>query len=382
MRYRFFVLSLLLLCAILGFSNSNRYEKPLIISSNSGLLAPVGNFKKADRVIPFSFPLDHGAHPDYQTEWWYYTGNLKTADGRTFGYQLTFFRRSISDNTAARKSAWASNQVYMAHFALTDPEVKKYSFFETLERGIPGLAGAEGQPVFTVWLHDWEVKQTGNDTYHLKASQDSIAIEFDLVDGKGPILQGDRGYSRKGSEPGNASYYYSQTRLKTSGLIRVDDKEYQVTGLSWMDHEFSTSALGRGVIGWDWFSIQLDDETELMLFQLRKEDGSLDEYSSGTIIGRDGSTRSLAVAEFSIKPVETWQSPTTKARYPSGWQISIPSEDVQFTVSPTLKDQEATGFFTYWEGSSIINGIKKGNPVSGSGYVELTGYAASMQGQF
>jgi len=382
MRYRILTFCLVL-CFVVFFVLLNRpSEKVQRTNSLAGMVESTGNFSKAEGIIHFSFPLDHGPHSHFQTEWWYYTGNLKTVDGRPFGYQLTFFRRALSDQTEIRTSTWAANQVYMAHFALTDPTGQKFTFLEKLERGVPELAGAQGQPAYAVWLHDWEVRQTGTDAYHLKANQDGISIDLDLIDSKGPILQGDQGYSRKGKESGNASYYYSQTRLKTIGVINIGITEFPVSGLSWMDHEFSTSALGAGVVGWDWFSIQLDDETEIMLFTLRKEDGSLDEYSSGTIIKKDGSTRQLNVSEFVIEPLEFWQSPASGARYPSGWLVAIPSEEVRLTVHPVLKNQELTGFFTYWEGSAKVSGNKKGNPVNGSGYVELTGYASSMQGQF
>jgi predicted secreted hydrolase len=382
MRYRIMVIIFLVgLTGFLILSNRASDETPAPAALTS-IRIPSENFRKADQVIPFSFPLDHGPHPDFQTEWWYYTGNLKTNDGRPFGYQLTFFRRSLSGQPDERASAWGTNQVYMAHFSLTDPLSNNFTFFEKLERGVPELAGAQGLPFYQVWLHDWQVKQTGADAFHLQASQDDFAIDLDLVDLKGPVFQGDRGLSQKGGEPGNASYYYSQTRLKTRGVIRIAEKEFTVTGFSWMDHEFSTSALGAGVIGWDWFSMQLDDESEIMLFTLRKNDGSLDELSSGMIINADGSTRHLINSDFGIQSQGTWQSPATRTLYPSDWLVTVPSENLRLTVSPAIKNQEVPGFFTYWEGSVVIEGTKKGNPVSGSGYTELTGYAASMQGQF
>jgi predicted secreted hydrolase len=382
MRFRILIICFLVSFATLMDMANNPIETRQVKSTFTGINESAGNFRKADKVIPFSFPLDHGPHNEYQTEWWYYTGNLQTADGRPFGYQLTFFRRALSGQPENRTSTWATNEVYMAHFALTDPTGQKYSFQEKLERGIPDLAGAQGEPTFGVWLHNWEVRQTGANAYHLKANQTGNAIELDLTDIKGPILQGDKGYSRKGSEPGNASYYYSLARMTSTGSIRIGENSYPVSGLSWMDHEYSTSALGVGVIGWDWFSIQLDNDTEIMLFILRKEDGSHDRYSSGTLIDKNGITRQLAPTDFVIKPHNIWISPSSGAKYPSGWLVTIPSEDLQLNIIPVMKDQEFSGFFTYWEGSVKINGIKKGNPVSGSGYAELTGYAASMQGQF
>lgn len=339
-------------------------------------------FKKAIGPTVFNFPEDHGAHQDYQTEWWYYTGNLASEDGREFGYQLTFFRRALAVSLVQRDSAWSTNQAFMAHFALTDVSNRSYHFFEKVDRGVDDLAGAKGLPYFSVWLHNWMVKQTSENEFTLSASQDGVAINLNLIDLKGPILQGDKGYSQKGRELGNASHYYSQTRLETMGTIRTGETEFAVKGLSWMDHEYSTSALGEGVIGWDWFSLQLDDGVELMLFTLRKEDGSLDEFSSGTIIYADGSTSNLEYKDFMITPQSTWRSPETRIRYPSKWKVEIPRENLVLTIEPKIDNQEPSGFITYWEGSVMTSGSREKNPVSGNGYVELTGYGSSMQGQF
>lgn len=382
MRLRL-ILLLLFLIEIVSFST------PVLSASETGnsgaFLGKTKDsnaFKKANSPVVLDFPEDHGAHPDYQTEWWYYTGNLETDDGREFGYQLTFFRRALGVSNIERNSAWSTNQVYMAHFALTDVSNRSYHFFEKVERGVDDLAGANGLPYFSVWLHNWTVKQTGEDEFTLSASQDGVAINLHLIDLKGPILQGDKGYSQKGLEQGNASYYYSQTRLETTGAIRIGETGYAVKGLSWMDHEYSTSALGERVIGWDWLSLQLDDGVELMLFTLRREDGSLDEFSSGTIIYADGSTSTLKYNDFIITPQSTWRSPATGIRYPSKWKVEIPRENLILTVEPKINNQEPSGFFSYWEGAVKTSGSSGRNPVRGNGYVELTGYGSSMQGQF
>lgn len=329
------------------------------------------------------FPADHGPHPDYQTEWWYYTGNLVGGGGEQFGYQLTFFRRALSPpaQRTERESAWAVDQVYMAHLALTDVAGRRYQAFERFARGAVDLAGAQAVP-FGVWLEDWQVEELEPGSMHLSAARDEVALDLRLTERKSPVLQGDRGYSPKGPQPGSASYYYSLTRLETWGTVQVAGASYKVSGLSWMDHEWSTSALGADQVGWDWFSIQMDDGSELMVFQLRKEDGSVDPFSSGTFIASDGRTRHLGGDDFEIRVQENWRSPRTGATYPAGWTIVVPAVDLALEIKPLLADQELAVSYTYWEGAVRVEAERAGQPVSGNGYVEMTGYAGSMQDQF
>lgn len=350
--------------------------------------ADPNGFSRAEGPRSFSFPADHGPHDDFQTEWWYYTGNLQTPDSRRFGYQLTFFRRALlpPDQTTRRASDWATSQVYMAHFTLTDISSQKYQAFERLSRGAAGLSGAQANP-FQVWLDDWRVEQVTeygmrSTQYHLVASQNDLILDLTLNDLKGPILQGDQGYSRKGGEPGQASYYYSLTRLDSRGSLQIGDQRFEVSGLSWMDHEFSTSALSQEQVGWDWFSVQLDDGTELMVFQLRRADGSLDPFSSGTLISPDGSTTPLSQEDFHIQVESSWKSPHSKATYPARWSVTVPRFDLTLNIAPYLADQELNLSFTYWEGAVHVQGTKDGQPISGYGYVELTGYSGSISGQF
>jgi predicted secreted hydrolase len=354
----------------------------------SQVLAAAGDesaqeFALADGSRPLVFPPDQGPHPDFQTEWWYYTGNLDTPDGRHFGYQLTFFRRALlpPQEVIQRPSDWATNQIYMAHFALTDVAVNSYHAFERLERGAAGLAGAQSAP-YTVWLEDWQVSQVSTDTYRLQAQQDGWALQLTLRDLKGFILQGDHGYSRKGPAPGQASYYYSQTRLPTQGVITSAGIEYPVSGSSWMDHEFSTSALGKDQAGWDWFALQLDDGSELMVYQLRRTDGGIDPFSSGRYVAPNDSVYPLARQDFHIQVEDYWTSPQTKARYPARWTVQVPGEGLVLDIEPFIADQELRLSYAYWEGAVKFSGAHNGKPVSGSGYVELTGYAISMGGQF
>ncbi len=329
------------------------------------------------------FPADYGPHDDFQTEWWYYTGNLTAADGRHFGYQLTFFRRALQPpaQRVARSSAWATDQVYLADFALTDVAGNRHDVFERLERGAAGLAGAQASP-YHVWLDDWSVTEGQDGQVLLRAAAGDVAVELNLRDLKAPVLQGDQGYSRKGSDPGNASCYYSLTRLATHGTVTARGQTLTVDGLSWMDHEFSTSALEPGIVGWDWFSLQLDDGRELMLYGLRQAGGRLGTFSSGTLVDPDGSTRSLGTQEFSFQATGQWRSPHTGATYPAGWTLQVPSADLQLTISPYLADQEMNVSFAYWEGAVHVSGRSAGRPVSGDGYVELTGYSGSLGGRF
>jgi len=340
-------------------------------------------FARAKGPRPLVFPADHGPHPDYQTEWWYYTGNLETPDGQHFGYQLTFFRRALlpAAQRQDRPSEWAADQIYMAHLALTDVDGGRYQAFERFSRGAAGLAGAQASP-YRVWLEDWSVEGSGPDLYRMRAAAGELALDLQLIDRKGPILQGDRGYSQKGPETGDASYYYSLTRLASSGTVRVSDATYQVSGWSWMDHEFSTSALAPDQVGWDWFSVQLDDGSELMVFQIRKADGSVDPFSSGTFIASGGSTRHLSHDEFEIRVSDTWRSSRSGATYPARWVVNVPRADIQLEIEPYLADQELNVSYAYWEGAVRVRGENAGRPVQGEGYVEMTGYASSMQGQF
>jgi predicted secreted hydrolase len=344
--------------------------------------APTG-FRRADGPRNWKFPADFGPHPDYQTEWWYYTGNLESETGERFGYQLTFFRRALlpEQDRIKRDSAWGTEQVYMAHFALSDVAANRHHAFERFTRGAIGLAGAQAEP-YQVWLENWQVVQITKDQYHLTAQQGGIKIDLVLEDLKGPILQGKQGYSQKGPEAGNASYYYSQTRLQTSGTVKTANGSYTVTGLSWKDHEFSTSALSAGQIGWDWFSIQLNDGSELMVFQIRREDGSIDPFSSGTWINPEGETTHLDQDQFQIQVQDTWRSPHTRAEYPSAWRVEIPSLGLGLEIAPYMNDQEMDVSYTYWEGAVSIKGTAGEKPISGNGYVEMTGYAGSMEGEF
>lgn len=382
-RIAMIVLILGIIAAFWVFASRPKGKEPQVQLTGLPQTSSEG-FARITGPMALSFPLDHGSHTAYQTEWWYYTGNLIDESGRRFGYQLTFFRRGlvVPTNQTPDLSDWRADQVYFAHFALTDVVGKHFSYRERFSRGAAGLAGANGDASFSVWLEDWSVKQTGEKTYQLRATAENTELDLILVDQKGIVLQGDRGFSPKGSEPGNASMYYSQTRLATTGEIVLEGNRFAVTGSSWMDHEFSTSALSAGQVGWDWFSMQFDDGSELMLFNLRRDDGTLDAFSAGTWITADGKTSTLSRNDFEIIPNAEWKSPHSGATYPASWQVRVPSQGLEFTVRPLLADQELNLSFTYWEGAVSIQGSRNGLPITGFGYVELTGYSKSMQGQF
>ena len=337
-----------------------------------------GKFARAVEPMVFVFPMDHGAHPDYKVEWWYYTGNLKTEDGREFGYQLTFFRRGLAAEMPVRKSRLGTNQIYMAHFALTDVTSETHTSFERFSRGAGGLAGARGEPTYEVWLEDWSATQDSAGIFRLRAVDDQIepqiAIDLNLRETRAPLLHGDRGLSQKGHELGNANHYYSLVGLDTEGTIISRGEEYNVTGKSWMDHEFGTSALSEGVVGWDWFGLQLDDGTTLMFGRLRVNDGGDLGIFEGTVSYADGRQMSIHPEHFTVTATGSWKSPETEITYPSGWQVEFPSLGVELRVDPLIPNQELFSGFTYWEGAVSVEGTISGQPSNGRGYVELTGY--------
>jgi predicted secreted hydrolase len=345
-------------------------------SPNANLL------ERADKTRVFSFPLDHGAHPNFQTEWWYFTGNLQTEDGKSFGYQLTFFRRALlpQQELTSRSSDLAVNQIYMAHFTVTDAVNNQFHPFQLLDRGDEKIAGATTDPYLRVWLKDWQVDQINDNQFHLTAVEDGIQIDLTLENEHGIVLQGDNGLSQKSNA--TASYYYSMPRLASKGMVRINQNEYQVIGSSWMDHEFSTSTLTQDQVGWDWYALHLDDGRDLMLYSIRRVDGTIDPYSQGSLVSQDQPAIKLSMDQFSISSINKWKSPHSGAVYPSGWKLTIPSQKIDLTITPLIKDQELNLSFTYWEGAVVLDGMVDGVRVTGTGYVELTGYAESMSGQF
>ncbi len=338
-------------------------------------------YARADGPITLRFPDDHAAHPDFKIEWWYYTGNVAAADGRRFGYQFTIFRNALAPpDTSARASEWGTNQLYMGHLALTDITANRFYAFERFSRGAAGLAGAQARP-FKVWLEDWEAAQAGPTMppIRLRASEGGVQLDLTLEPAKPMVLQGDRGYSVKGPGAGNASYYYSYTRLTTTGRVETPEGGYDVTGLSWMDREWSSSLLDKHQVGWDWFSLQLSDRREIMYFVVREGGAEAQPYADGVVVQPDGSRIPLRPGDITVEATDTWKSPLDGATYPSGWRMQIPSQRIDLSIEPAIKNQEVDLSVRYWEGSVTVTGSSAGRPVDGRGYVELTGYARSSR---
>lgn len=335
-------------------------------------------FRPALPGYQYRFPQDHGTHDDFQTEWWYYTGHLRAANGKTFGYQLTFFRRAAAPETAARNpSRWTIRHLYFAHFAVTDEGGRRFHFSEKIARAGIGKAGAEAGRL-AVWIEDWLVRADG-EAHVLQAQAEGIALRLRLTPEKPPVIHGADGVSRKGAGPGESSHYYSFTRMRTDGTLTLGGTSLPVAGLSWMDHEFGSNQLGSEQVGWDWFSLQLADATELMVYQIRRRDGSVEPASGGTWVRADGAAVPLSRNAIVIDVLEHWQSRQSRGRYPGRWRISVPSVRLTVEVIPTVSDQELitrrSTQVTYWEGSVTVAGAREGRPVSGLGYAELTGYA-------
>ncbi len=338
-------------------------------------------FSPAKPGYTYVFPRDHGSHNQFQTEWWYFTGHVQGESGRRFGYELTFFRRGIdSPHVWKNPSKWAMRQIYLAHFALTDERTQQFHVAEKISRAGIGKAGAKPAHL-DVWIDCWQIKAVdpAHQEFHLQAQAEKFSIDFIVQSRKPPIVHGTNGVSYKGPESHQTSHYYSLTRLHTTGVVQVNDTSYDVEGLSWMDHEFGSGDLAANIVGWDWFSVQLDNGLELMAYGLRHADGTFDVASSGTLILPDSSSRHFSLQDVEISVTRYWKSPVSHARYPNHWTLKIPHEDITLELSPLLADQElvttqSTGV-TYWEGAVDVMGVWKGQEVRGQGYVELTGYA-------
>lgn len=325
----------------------------------------------------YEFPRDFFAHPEFQTEWWYTTGNIKTDDGREFGFELTFFRQAVSRDKE-KQSEWDVKDLYLAHLALSDLDGGRFYHSERVNRAGPGIAGVEAE-TGKVWNGNWSTAWKKDGTQELNAQTDEFKISLKLQSEKPPVIHGTNGVSQKAEGAGRASNYFSQTRLATSGRIELLGKTFSVTGLSWMDHEFFTHQLSAEQAGWNWFSIQLEDKTELMLFILRRKDGTIDPYSSGTIVDAAGKTSHLRAADFSLTPEAiSWKSPATGATYPIQWKVSIPQFAICLEARTKLPQQELTGSTkfapNYWEGAMQFSGMRGNAKIHGVGYLEMTGY--------
>lgn len=372
-----FVAYLLIAVALVGIQPDGKSVRQVIPVSAALNEDSLQGYARAYQPRPLVFPEDHGAHPDFRTEWWYATGNLAAEDGRRFGYQLTLFRIALSPNAVSGASAWHSRQLYMGHFALTDVAGGQHHAFERFSRAAVGLAGTRARP-WKVWLEDWSFTGTdeGGFPLRVRAREQDISLDLTLEPLKPLVLQGDRGLSRKSDEPGNASFYYSYTRLNTRGTLEIEGRNQAVQGQSWLDREWSTSALGDEQSGWDWFALQLDDGRDLMFYRLRRRDGSPDPHSNGVLVAADGSVRHLGSQDVRLDSLGSWTSPETGDRYPARWRLRVPRADLDLTVTPRVADQEMRLSVRYWEGAVAVAGQAAGQPVAGQGYLEMTRYEA------
>lgn len=339
----------------------------------------------------YRFPHDHGAHAAFRTEWWYFSGNLTSNSGDRYAFMLAFFRSGLRPPSARRrprKSRWALENLYFAHLAVLDVKRGRHRYFERMSRGALEEAGAwRGR--LGVWLRNWRAGEEikgGVRAMNLSAEAKGVKLSLRLVPRKPPAVHGRGGISQKADGAGRASHYYSFTRLTARGELRLDGRRLLVSGIAWMDHEFGSNQLAEDQIGWDWLGLQLSDGRELMLYLMRKKGGGYDRNSSGTLIEADGSMRYLPLRAYRFEPAGRWRSSRSGARYPMGWRVSVPGEGIDIRVRALAKDQElvteGSTRVTYWEGAVQAEGHSKGKPVSGVGFVEMTGYAEGARPRF
>lgn len=353
--------------------------------------APAGDLQETEWIEAveqrkWTFPKDHGSHPAYRTEWWYFTGNLYDDSGARYGFQLTFFRQGIRKHCANEDNAWSVRDIYLAHFTLTDVEHNLFKVAERISRAGPGLAGAKTGNL-EVWIFDWSAAMKGS-IITLAAKHGAMELKLTLKPRKPLVFHGENGLSKKGEADGQASYYTSFTDLETTGVLRThrDGALVSVKGTSWFDHEFGSNQLAENQEGWDWFSLHLSDGRDLMIYLLRKKDGSIERASSGTLVEPGGIAHHLQLSDVSVAVLDRWKSPRSGATYPRRWRIAIPSGDLDLVIESVMDDQElhtggSTGII-YWEGAVAGKGTSREHDVSCEGYVELTGYAGSLGGLF
>ena len=340
-------------------------------------------WRNAEPGWQYGFPRDHHAHSDFKTEWWYFTGNLFDETGRRFGYELTFFRQGIIPPAERNpeRSPFVVNDLKFAHFSITDGSGRRFLFEEKASRGAFEDAGFDRGDVLA-WIEDWSLEMNGAGEFKLAAnggrlrgrSPPRLALNLRLRAIKPPVIHGKGGVSAKAIEEGHASHYYSITRLTSLGTLQLDGRKFDINGTSWFDHEWATNQLAPHQLGWNWLCVQFDNNSELMLYQMRRDDGAFDPASSGTFVAADGAATHLRADDFSMTSTGNWKSEKTGAVYPVRWRVQIPSLGIDITVRPVLSDQElALAPLTYWEGAIDVSGSAKG-----VGYLELTGYAGGL----
>jgi predicted secreted hydrolase len=354
--------------------------KVTVIAIWAFTLAAQSPYKVAAPGRRYEFPRDHFNHPEFQTEWWYYTGNLTATDGHRFGFELTFFRQGVNGESR-NEETWDVRDLYLAHLALSDLDGQSFYHLERTNRAGPGIAGID-QNRGRIWNGNWNITWN-NDDQMLQAIDEQFSLDLALHSQKPPVIHGENGVSQKSESPGHASHYISLTRMKTTGDVVLQGTRYTVSGFSWMDHEFFTQELEKDQVGWDWFSLQLNDDTELMLFRIRRKDSSSDPYFAGTYIDANGHSSHLSQQDFSLIPgSESWKSPVTGAVYPIRWRIVLPKLKIELEATTLLKSQELSGksqvIPNYWEGAIELNGHRDGAVLTGAGYLEMTGYDRAL----
>ncbi len=349
-----------------------------------GLGLAVGRAEAVDWKVAlpgwvYEFPRDHFAHRGFKTEWWYFTGNLEAADGREFGFQLTFFRQGVR-RAAAAETRFAVEDIKLAHFAVTDLSRQKFRFAQKVSRGSFGEAGfSEGPRI--AWIDTWELRLLGDGRFALKAEDQDFALDLALTSRKPPVFHGQDGVSQKSAGKGRASHYYSFTRLEARGTLRLGDETIAVNGWSWFDQEWATNQLTDGQVGWDWLSLQFADNTELMLFQIRLKKGGRDPFSHGSWIDAEGRATPVKHEDFELVPGRTWRSKETDGTYPVAWMLRVPKLGLEVELVAAMDGQELVlQPIAYWEGSVRARGRREGRPVDGRGYLEMTGYAGGLVG--
>jgi predicted secreted hydrolase len=381
-------------------SNANQIEGPEAHREWAG-----EEFSRAKGKRIWKFPRDHGQHPGFRLEWWYYTGIVRDGQGRPFGFQVTFFRQGLAPPVtapASARSAWRVGSLYLAHFAVSDLTGKRFLHAERTGRDSLGLSGAAPDR-HQVWLGDWRAEANPSDAHgtDLRVQDSGFGLSLDLRSDRDPVFHGEAGLDRKGREAGQASWYYSQPRLHAAGALRIGSERWTVTGMAWMDHEFGTSQLSSTQVGWDWFALRLANGADLMLYRLREANGAASETSGGTLVTPDGKAVRIIlgkqgkkpadesggkVSRVEAEPMRHWASPLSNAHYPLAWTLRIPDYGAELRIRPALENQElppGTGLpFGYWEGAVWVQGQWQGQPVGGEGYLELTGYAGDLGGAF
>jgi predicted secreted hydrolase len=328
-------------------------------------------FLPAEPGWEFEFPRDHGSHDQYRTEWWYYTGHLRTESGRRYGFELTFFRVGVT--TEPKATQWDLRHIALAHFAVTDVDGKAFRYYEKMNRMSRFTAGAATGRLH-VFNEGWRATTNPDGSWRIVAAAGEDAIDLTLRTRKAPAVHGENGISVKAQGPGFASHYYSMTRLEAEGTVN----KQACSGLAWMDHEFGSSVLRENQQGWDWFSIQLDNDTELMVYIIRKTDGTPDVTSSGSLVTSDGRVIPIKRDQLRVTPLARWKSAKSGATYPVKWKVEVPALRIALTLDPLLQNQElitrGSTQVTYWEGAMRVDGTFGGVAVRGDGYVEMTGY--------